>query len=76
MKCPYCGNDMEKGKLHSHGGVFFLPDGESMPLLYTKNQMEKHRAVSLPPKLNSIAPKYPEAAFCRSCRKIIISCEE
>lgn len=30
-KCPYCGGDLEKGKLISRGGNFFLPDGEKMP---------------------------------------------
>lgn len=27
-KCPYCGGELEKGKLISRGGNFFLPDGE------------------------------------------------
>ena len=39
MKCPYCGNEMELGKLRSRGGVFFLPDGEKTPKLYTQKQM-------------------------------------
>ena len=28
MICPYCGQEMEKGTLHSRGGNYFLPDGE------------------------------------------------
>ena len=31
------------------GGVYFLPDGEKFPKLYTKREMEKHNAVYLPP---------------------------
>ena len=41
MKCPCCNNEMEKGKLRSKGGVFFLPDGEKSPKLYTENEMKK-----------------------------------
>ena len=28
MKCPFCGQEMEQGKLRSRGGLFFLPEGE------------------------------------------------
>ena len=36
MECPFCMKEMEKGTLQSRGGVFFLPDGESLPKLYTE----------------------------------------
>lgn len=36
MKCPYCHSEMEYGELRSRGGVYFLPDGESMPKLPVK----------------------------------------
>ncbi len=42
MKCPCCNKEMEKGELRSRGGVFFLPEGEESPKLYTENQMKKH----------------------------------
>lgn len=38
-KCPYCGGELEKGKLISRGGNFFLPDGEKMPALFTERSM-------------------------------------
>ena len=72
MKCQCCNREMEKGELRSRGGVFFLPEGEEPPKLYTKNQMEKHNAVYLPPYLMSIFPEYPIAYICRECSKIVI----
>lgn len=36
MKCPFCGQEMEQGKLRSRGGLFFLPEGEGLPKLYTR----------------------------------------
>lgn len=41
MKCPFCSTLMEKGVLRSRGGVFFLPDGEGLPRLYTKKRNGK-----------------------------------
>ena len=72
MKCPYCNNEMEKGKLRSKGGVYFLPDGEKIPLLYTEHEMKKHNAVYLPPYMMAHPPEYPTAYICRSCSKIVI----
>ncbi len=72
MRCPYCNSDMEKGQLKSKGGVFFLPDGEKSPKLYTKSQMMKHRAVYLPPYVNFFSAEFPTAYICRMCSKIVI----
>ena len=72
MKCPYCSNDMEKGKLRSRGGMFFLPDGEKVPKLYTEREMKNHNAIDLPPNMFDTKPEYPTAYVCRSCSKIII----
>ena len=71
MQCPCCRCEMQKGKLHSKGGVFFLPDGEKIPKLYTEGQMKKHNAVYLPPYQLDFFPEYPVAYICRSCSKII-----
>ena len=38
MQCPYCGYEMVLGRLRSKGGVFFLPEGEKMPSLYTEKK--------------------------------------
>jgi hypothetical protein len=65
---------MEKGKLFHKGGAYFLPDGEKYPKLYTKNEMEKHNAVMLPPSPYAFElwPEFPTAHICRSCAKIIV----
>ena len=72
MKCPYCGKEMEKGELRSRGGLFFLPEGEGLPKLYTKREMEKHNAVYLPPYLLDVKAEFPTAYLCRDCSKIVI----
>lgn len=72
MKCPYCNKEMEKGQLRSRGGVYFLPDGEKKPLLYTEQEMKKHNAIYLPPYMTSAHPEYPTAYICRRCSKIVI----
>jgi len=72
MKCPYCQSEMERGKLKSRGGMFFLPDGETMPKLYINAEFEKHRAISFPPHLLDIKLEYPTAYVCRTCGKIIM----
>ena len=72
MKCPYCSHEMEQGKLRSKGGVYFLPDGEKLPKLYTENEMKKRRAVHLPPYMTPFSAGYPTAYLCRQCSKITI----
>lgn len=80
MKCPFCGQEMEQGKLRSRGGLFFLPEGEGLPKLYTRREMEKHRAVYLPPYALKWWADYPAAQICRvlwirsgcSCIRVII----
>lgn len=72
MTCAYCNAEMEKGALRSRGGLFFLPDGESSPMLYTQREMAKHHAVYLPPYIFSATSEYPTAYICRSCSKIVI----
>ena len=46
MKCPCCNKEMEKGELRSRGGVFFLSEGEELPIpvkmfLYWKKSRNK-----------------------------------
>lgn len=72
-KCPYCGGNLEKGKLISRGGNFFLPDGEKTPTLFTKKSMNKSRAILLPPDIVSDGDvQFPVGYVCRVCKKIII----
>lgn len=74
MECPYCHSEMERGELHSRGGVFFLPDGEAMPRLYTDKEMKKHNAIAFPPYI--LGDKaFPITYVCKNCRKLIINIE-
>lgn len=75
-KCPYCGGDLEEGKLMGRGGTFFLPDGQSVPLTYSKKAMAKRGAVLLPPEYYSLeAPEWPAAYVCRGCKMMVIPFE-
>lgn len=76
MKCPYCGKETEPGKLRSRGGMFFLPDNEKMPKLYTKQEMRKHKAVSLPPFVLDPVLEYPAAYVCRNCKKMFMDFDD
>lgn len=76
MKCPFCDNEMETGTLRSRGGVFFLPDGENLPKLYTAKEMKKHRAIPFPPFLSDAFVEYPNACVCRECKKLIMDTEK
>lgn len=74
MKCPYCHSEMEYGELRSRGGVYFLPDGESIPKLYTDKEMKKHNAVAFPPYI--LGDKvFPKAYLCKKCKKLIMDIE-
>lgn len=72
MTCPYCNGEMTKGELRHKGGLYFIPDGEETPLLFTKQQMEKHNAVYFPLYSLKSLIEYPTAYICRHCSKIVI----
>lgn len=77
MTCPFCGKEMTAGQLRSRGANFFLPKGESAPVLYTESALKKRNAVILPPSIFEIAVKsddetWPEGFVCYECKKIIL----
>ncbi len=74
MECPYCHREMEHGELHSKGGVFFLPDGETMPMLYSEKEMKKHNAIAFPPFVFG-NKTFSEVHVCRECKKLIMDIE-
>ena len=41
MKCPFCGEEMQQGKLRTRGDNYFIPDGCKTPMLYTQKSMDK-----------------------------------
>lgn len=74
MKCPFCGGEMEEGRLISRGYNYFLPSGERPPwtVIPPKSSLEKKNAVLLPPDRWEVPPNWPQAHCCRKCRKILI----
>lgn len=71
--CPYCGQELEQGTLHSRGGTYFLLDGKRPPF-YPPGSKPNPNWIMLPPSPYSIGtPEWPEAFACRSCKKIIVS---
>ena len=57
MKCPVCGNEMEKG---------YIQTGERMSWV-----RQKHK-VSLFPKDGEVSGLAFEAFICKSCKKIVL----
>lgn len=49
MKCPFCGEEMQPGKLRTRGYNYFVPNGCKTPSLYTKKSMEKAGAIPVSP---------------------------
>lgn len=72
MKCPYFNNEMDEGEVRSKGRMYFLPTGETEPILYTEKEMEKRKAVYIHTNKESIWAEYPNAHICRQCSKIVI----
>ena len=74
MKCPFCGEEMVKGKLRTRGDNYFVPDGCKPPLIYTHKSMENAGAVLVSPKASdAIYERNWQAAFkCDKCRKLIV----
>ena len=64
MQCPFCGREMEHGFLQSGRTAFFT----------TKRRRFQNGDVELT-QHNWTSPIAP-AWICRSCRKVVIDCEE
>lgn len=69
--CPYCGAEMEKGKLSGDGRtpIQYSIEKETLPIIDSIKENERHFIVAKP-KFFGYAVK--ECFRCRMCRKIII----
>lgn len=72
MKCPYCGQEMQLGRLQGAGGhaVFWFPDNTDYEQwTLTKNRIEAHGGVVLDDvtKIGFIAKARPESYWCSNC---------
>lgn len=77
MKCPFCGAEMAHGTLHGRGDNFFLPEGETVPMLLSNAALKKHHAIILPPDSFCVAlnDKWPPAFWCGKCRRLVVNYE-
>lgn len=73
MKCPFCGEEMQPGKLRTRGYNYFVPDGCKTPSLYTEKSMEKAGAIPVSPDAVGAAceANWNTAFLCPKCRKYI-----
>ena len=73
MKCPFCGKEMQQGKLRTRGDNYFVPNGCKVPVLYTKGSIEKAGAILVSPDCNSAIyeENWQTAFLCSGCRKVI-----
>lgn len=73
MKCPFCGCEMQQGKLRTRGENYFVPNGCKTPILYTKKSMDKAGAIMVSPDAFSAGyeTNWQTAFLCRECRKIV-----
>lgn len=73
--CPYCGAEMEKGKLSGDGRspIQYSIEKESLPIIDSIKENERHFIVAKP-KFFGYAVK--ECFRCIKCRKIIIDYSE
>ena len=73
--CPYCGTEMEKGKLSGDGRspIQYSIEKETLPIIDSIKENERHFIVAKP-KFFGYAVK--ECFRCRMCHKIIIDYDE
>ena len=66
MKCPYCGNEMEKGLIESPEPMNFMKEVRAI-----NRPKEKNGEFTLAkPKMGKHA--HVDVCLCRACRKIVI----
>ena len=71
MKCPYCGNEMERGSLFSEGyNITLTPD------LFRLTSFPGERDVCLAKGSLFLRRAETPAELCRACRKVIVDYEE
>lgn len=73
MKCPFCGGEMQQGKLRTRGENYFVPNGCKTPMLYTKKSIKKAGAIPVSPDAMdaSCEANWNTAFLCPTCKKYI-----
>jgi len=72
MRCPYCGEEMEKGYIYGKRdlGIPWIPASDRPPLLWKKSSVQAHNGIMLSePALLSPVGCTRETWVCRTCKK-------
>lgn len=72
MKCPYCGEEMEKGFIQSPQEISWLK-GEKRPLL---GRAAFHDGSVILSELSMLKGSAVTAYLCRACKKVLIDYSE
>ena len=74
-RCPYCGEEMTIGHIHSDGGraAWWLPDRAEPGTLVTERSIEKRGGFLLgkATKVGLFATDLPESLYCAKCGILI-----
>ena len=68
MKCPYCGEDMEKGLIQSQNELAWLPGNNRK--LFVRAKL--HEGAVVLSKLSVLKGSAVTAYICKKCEKVII----
>lgn len=71
MKCPYCGGEMERGRMQSASGPYWLPG--AAPQFFpapTKSRVRAAGGIPLWEEIPLLFYARP-AWICRSCKKLV-----
>lgn len=76
IRCPYCGEEMERGDVFAPKGVemLWLPKEKKLPLIITKKNIAKKGGYTLS-GLSYLADAQTTAYACKTCKKIVIEFE-
>ena len=70
MRCPFCGRELERGFLQSGRTAFFTT--KRRRFLFWPDEQNGDVELTQHNWTSPIAPAW----ICRSCRKVVIDCEE
>lgn len=72
MKCPFCGKEMQQGKLRTRRDNYFVPNCCKVLILYAKNMENAGATLVSPDCTGAIYEENWQTTFlCIGCRKII-----
>lgn len=69
MKCPYCGKEMQLGRICADNLLSWTPDGESAS---GATRWSKSPNSIVLAKYYLLAPASVDAFYCEDCKKIVI----